>query len=84
MANSVIFVALIYSTNSKDWKHPTDGYTVSNIQIAIEDNFYNKFINFRPCQDWGEMRYYSGGEFVKTISKKTSQTEAVLLISQEE
>mmetsp|Transcript_19671 Transcript_19671/g.22503 ORF Transcript_19671/g.22503 Transcript_19671/m.22503 type:complete len:765 (+) Transcript_19671:89-2383(+) len=63
MANSVVFVPLIYSTNSKHRKHPTDGYTVQNIQAAIEDNFHDESINFIPCQDWDKMRYYSEGEF---------------------
>jgi len=63
MVNSVVFVPLIYSANTKHRKHPTEGYTAENIRTAIVDNLHDKSINFQPCKDWDKLRYYSEGEF---------------------
>jgi len=63
MANSVVFVPLIYSSNTKDLHSSGLGYTIDNIHSTIVESFHDTNNNFTPCNDWDGMKYYSEGEF---------------------
>jgi len=67
MANSVVFVPLIYATNTKYRENngiSREGYTIKNIRTTIAQNFHDRTNGFTPCSHWDKIRYYAEGEFV--------------------